>query len=639
MNNITKDKEALLRAALHVPPTSKEHLHRWVQVYLGIDLPNCTVCSEDEEHPPSNSNPMDMLWEMYSAALEGTDPKKTYYLYYAARDTYKSVLASIMEALYLFILRRDCAHLAAIKDQANNVVKYLRDYLRRPILRDFVTSKNEWTVEVYSPVDVKTMSADEVSKLKMSYNRVKIVVATMSGVNSFHSSAIVLDELDLAPAKPVQDALMMASPGKERGELPLISMTSTRKFPFGLVQKSIDEAEKTGLIVRHWNLIDVTEKCPANRHMPEFPKIPIYRDSERLISISEKDWSELPPDEQGRFVKDEGYRGCLERCSIFAACRGRLATKQTSTSPLLKKVTHVQALLEKVELDTAKAQLLCWRPSSEGLIFPRLDASVHMLRPHQIAERVTGEKYSEKMTKAELVSLVSSREVRWYAGMDFGYTHNFVVVVGFRDGNRMYIVDVISQSELDLGQMIDVCNKRLKPYNANVYADTEDPGRIETLRKSGLRMRKWHKIAGSVVGGIEIIRLKLWPAIGKPELYFLAGDEGVQFLFQKMQQFHWKTDGAGRVSDVPDEDGKDENDALRYLVMNVFAPGGSLKVAKEEPVSMTPAQSIQHQKKQVMNQQWQQLIDYSGLGTSDGVEEDVAAPKAKGKKGGFTWEF
>ena len=639
---ITPQNEAVLRQVLHVPPRTKKHLHSWVKIFLGIDLPDCTVCDEDDEHAPSTSNPMSMLWEMYSAALAGNDPTKTYYLYYSSRDSYKSILASIMEALFLFVLRLDCGHMAAVVQQATNVTRYLKNYLKRPILCDFTTSKNERTIEVtrydgpngevISPVEYAALSSGEQKNYRHSYNYIQIVVATLSGTNSLHCEVVCLDELDLAPPQPIQEAQMMVSQGRgnTKARLPLIFMTSTRKFPFGLVQKAIDEADKTGLIVRNWNIIDITEKCPIERHRPDLPRLPIYRSPKIIKAISEQEWEELEEEAKEQYIKDEGYGGCLENCKMFAACRGWLATKQTSTSPLLKTLSYTQGLLRRSDIERAKSQLLCWKPSTEGVIYPHLDRAVHMLTAAQMAQKITGENYDPKMTKEQLVAFMKERELRWYSGWDWGFRHNWAVVIGAKDGNRMFIVEAIAQPELEIGQKLQLCEARVKPYDPVIFPDMSYPSDIKTFRKAGFRMRDWNKGPGSVDSGIEIMRLKLAPAIGEPQLYFLAGDPGIDVLFDQLQHYHYTIDSAGRVTDQADEEDNDLCDACRYLVMNVFAPKGKLVVDKKSETSqLHPAAQGQYQ---VEN--WMQKVIQEQMG-----DTETALPPVQGKKGGFHFNF
>jgi hypothetical protein len=342
--------------------------------------------------------------------------------------------------------------------------------------------------------------------------------------------------------------------------------------------------------------------------------------------------------------------GCLERCKLFAICKTRLATHQKSNSKLLKKISQVQSQFASFSPDMAKAQLLCWKPSTEGLIYPRFNRDIHVITAAQIAEKVTGDEYTRthpRMSKLDLINLLKSREVRWFSGMDFGFTHNFAVVTGFKDGSRMFIIDVISQPELDMGQMIQVCDARFKKGGMDIdpviFADSEDPGRIKTFRRAGYKMREAPKPKGSVVGGIEIVRLKLMPAIGQPELFFLAGDDGVELLVKRIQQYHWETDSAGRITNYPSEEDDDECDALRYLVMNVFAPKGSVKVATEEERNPLALPREQTDEKKLREHHWQQMMQHAGLSGSTSTDPVTGAvdtmPQTKGKRGRFLWDM
>lgn len=66
------------------PCQTKEALHRWIRVFLGLDIPDCIVCEE------STASPMDMIWNVYRAALEG-DADESSQLYFASRDSFKCV--------------------------------------------------------------------------------------------------------------------------------------------------------------------------------------------------------------------------------------------------------------------------------------------------------------------------------------------------------------------------------------------------------------------------------------------------------------------------------------------------------------------------------------------------------------------
>lgn len=645
----TPAEEAEKRKLLFVPLETKDALHDWIELFLGMDIPDSLV---DEE---STISPMGAIWEIYDKCRRNDDPDFNTVLNYASRMSFKTLGASILEVLMVYHLGRSVAHMAAIEGQAKKSQEYVKKFLRRPILREFVVGSNQRKVEVVryqhyqdssclSPKEWGALPQPQQDEYEQISHYIAIVICTMAGANSEHVPFFVVDEVDVV-ANPAAYAESQAIPDTFEGKMPVTLLTSTRKFSFGLVQKEIDRAEESGLKIRHWNILDVTERCPEKRHRPDLPKLPIYRSEETLRALSEKEHASLPEEQQEKYVKDEGFNGCLTNCKLFAVCKGRLATHQLSTSSLLKKVEQTQSQFRKFSPEMAKAQLLCWKPSSEGLVYPRFDRMVHVLTAAQIAEKVYGEPFSQtrkKMTKMELIAMLQTREVQWFAGMDFGYTHNFAVVTGVRDGARMFILDVVSQPELDMGQMIEICNTRIKDWRPKIFADSEDPGRIKTLKRAGFRIEGIDKPKGSVVGGIEVVRLKLWPSVGQPELFFLAEDEGVALLVNRLQQYHWMMDSAGRVTNVPDPDEDDECDALRYLVSSVFAPKGKVTVARQEERNQLAMPREQMDKKKILEHHWNQLMGHAGMTVEEAVlggEPNEPTPKSKGKKGGFFWDM
>lgn len=642
-----QNEQQLKRRILFTPLDTKEALHDWIHVFLGFDIPDCIV---DET---SNSSPMDSIWEVYNRCRLNEEEGFRRILSYASRMSFKTLGASILEVLMLFHLNRSVAHMAAIEGQAKKAQEYVKKFLRLPILREFVVGSNQRKVEIVryvdragniiSPKEWAALTTDlERDAYEQKSNYMAIVICTMAGANSEHVPFMVIDEVDVV-TNPAAYREAQAIPDTFEGMSPVTLLTSTRKVSFGLVQNEIDRADDTGLQIRHWNIIDVTQKCPEKRHRPDLPKLPIYRSDETLRAISEEAHSLLDPKQKEKYVKDEGYSGCLSNCKLFAVCKGRLATHQKSESKLLKRIVDTQAQFAEFSPDMAKAQLLCWKPSTEGLIYPRLDRTVHILTAAQIAERIMGEPYDKKMNKYQLINLLKTREVEWYCGMDPGFTHNFATVVGVRDGANMYIIDAFSYNDHELGEMLEVFETKLKPYDPVIYPDMARTDIIKTLRRHGYKPRHWDKGKGTVLGGIEVMRLKLWPAIGQPQLYFLAEDEGVAHLFNKLSQYHWKRDAVGNLlMEEPDKVDDDECDAIRYMVMNVFAPKGRVTVTKAEERNPLAVPTPKMQDKAVRQYHWEQLMRHSGMEIEEGKavgDDDPDAPKARGKKGGFVWDL
>src|SRR5262245_55157500 len=90
---VKETREAAKRKILFVPCRTKEALHKWIRLFLNLDLPDCIV------DPDSNSSPMDMVWECYSKAMNNDDKGFARVLYYASRDSFKTLGAAILEVL------------------------------------------------------------------------------------------------------------------------------------------------------------------------------------------------------------------------------------------------------------------------------------------------------------------------------------------------------------------------------------------------------------------------------------------------------------------------------------------------------------------------------------------------------------
>jgi hypothetical protein len=211
---MSNDKE--MRKALFTICKSKKELNNWLRYFLDINLPDCTV------DPSSNSNPMDLMWEIYQKALDGKDPDFSELLLYSARSGYKTVFCALLVVIGLLHLRRSSCVLAAIEPQAQMTAKYVGKHFKRPYLRDHLGSKNRREIEAvwYENKAGVVLSPDEWGQLsagKDLYNEKKyvcqILVATMSGVNSPHHPLVILDELDLAPPGPLEEVKLVPDRG------------------------------------------------------------------------------------------------------------------------------------------------------------------------------------------------------------------------------------------------------------------------------------------------------------------------------------------------------------------------------------------------------------------------------------------
>lgn len=438
--------------------------------------------------------------------------------------------------------------------------------------------------------------------------------------NGFLSKNCV-DEVDvIRNPQTYVDAKMIPSERVDRGQFPITVHISTRKSSFGLVQKEIDDAPDTGLVVRHWNILDVTARCPKDRHRPDLPRLPVYVDSSELRTISEAEFEELPAERRTPFQRYEAFAGCLSNCRLFAACRGYLATKQESTALSLKSVAATQLAFRRLggNAQTANCQLLSRKPSSEGLVYPRLDPDVHCLTTAEAFEKLTGQPRS--LSVEEFVrTLVNECGAHVAVGMDFGQSHNFAVTLAVIMKPWCVVFDGFQVAELELEQQIALCKERgVDTWDPDVWPDMAGKVYISSFRRNKFRMRTWKKGAGSLIAGIQILRGKARPTISEPELLFLADSPGAKLVFDQLSKYHFTKDAAGNWTEIPSEEDDDIPDSARYLIMNEFpitaqgikaVPLADEQIVEHEPV-ITPQETFHERQRRY----WEEVASVAGIG-------------------------
>jgi hypothetical protein len=643
LNNETQ----LRRKMLLTPCASKDGLRRWFRFYLGLDFPDTLI------DDTSTGSPMDVFWRVYNAGVT-CDPDFTRrVMMYASRDSFKTLGASALELMAMLHMNRSVVHMAAIEQQACKAQDYVRGFLDRDELSEFVVGNNKRTLAVcwfeHKPTG-NILTLDEWKalggrSLRGQYIRhsyyIKVIVNTPQSANSDHVAFMVVDELDLVRfPKAYHESILIPSTQTYvygRKQPPITLLTSTRKSTGGLVQFELDRAKETGMRVEHWSIFDVTGACPESRHRPDLPKLKVYRSDETLKTITPEEYAALKvadPKKAETYVEAEAFKGCIENCPIFAACRGRLAA-QKSKCKLLKEVDDTIGKFREVSVEMAKAQLLCWKPGNEGAIYATLSRETHMMTPRAMYRAITGEEAPAAMvvTKDMLVQVLRQRGMPCVAGIDFGYTHCFAVVVGWVVGRILYILEAFEIPELEPHQCVEVCDRRIKKWSPLCWPDTAYPAYIKMFRSNGYSCREHTK---DVIGGIEAVRKKLMPASSrKPELYLLDSDNGCDLLAKRILAYKWKMDTAGRPTDVPDDKEDDLDDALRYLVQNTFEKSGRIVVPHTTPDEKQPLPGEPVKVPSVVEQMQAKIAEL--LGTGDGVTSLPSQRKIR--KGGFFCDF
>jgi len=402
--------------------------------------------------------------------------------------------------------------------------------------------------------------------------------------NSEHVPIMFLDEVDVVRDPQAYDEAKMI-PGMERGVYPITVKLSTRKFAFGMMQRELELANTTGEVIKRWNILDVTEKCPPERHEPskDGSKVELYVHKKLpLRSLFESDYQALPEAQKSDWEKVNVHHGCV-KCPLVAVCKGRLADKpdtaKSTKYSLYKPIKSVINNFKKIPPDMAEAQLMCWRPSTKGLIYPRFEPTQqngNLVSISRAWEIVTGDKKDDNVNITEFVAMLHNIGSRFYAGVDWGYTHeSTIVVMAVTASGYSFIIDTYGSPGLEIHEFVEVCANYQEKYGIERwFCDNAAPANVKTLKKR-LKMVSPHvavpDFKKDVLAGIEAIRSQILTSSGSRRLLVLDTPEN-QKIIQGFKVHHFKLDMAGNPTTTPDdEEYADIMDALRYIGQNVFS--------------------------------------------------------------------
>lgn len=608
------------------PLSSAQELKDWIMFYLGLDMPYGHV------DPDSNSSPVEAMWEIYSTIKDNRGETSPGFIMLSAREGYKTLSSSILETLLMVHFQVTIAHMAAIKEQSAKSISYINYFFSKidPLLsaKGWVNrSQNKTKVEYRSP------EGEDVY--------IQVIVATLSGANSAHTNIMFIDEIDVVKDPQAYEEAKLI-PGYAKGMHPVTVKLSTRKFAFGLMQKEIDLAPISGDKILRWNLVDVAERCPPKRHKPDLPKEDRYiAKSLPLRQISVEEFNELPTIEQNKWelIKDV-HAGCKD-CRLLSVCKTRLAARpDKDTGGLYKPIGAVINTFKKTNPDMGEAQLMCWKPSTKGMVYPRFENisdNGNVISLEKAWETLVGPGIRKsKITDIDLLFKMQTLGIRFFAGVDWGYTHDFVIVIfALIPNGEIWIVDCYSQFGLEFADCLNIAIEYRDKYNVERwFCDQAMPANIKSFNKNHMKSPKFTK---DVMGGIEAIRSKIIDGNGRRYLKVLNTPEN-QKVIMAFLKHHFKLGPDGNPTLVPDDTPgvADQADAIRYVGQCLFPVKGPQKVEttwldnKGVPIDPHSPEARERAMQESIheNQMKQEIANrIGGTPTSGGT----------GKKGGFFW--
>lgn len=615
--NLTKEEKDFHCEVLFAPLQSAEGLKDWVRAFLGLELPL------EITDPDSTSSPLDAVWQVYNAFKTNSGDVNPGYILLSCREGMKTVSVAILETLLMLHYQIEIAHAAAIESQSSVGLGYISEFIAK--VQPFMEHAG-WIPDMANKRTIKFKTPQG----KTTY--IKVLICTVKGMNSLHVNALFLDELDLADPKALKQARNIV--GYSKGIFGITVYLSTRKYAFGNMNEAIESAQEKNYKIIKWNILDVTEACPPSRHKPEGPREDRYVAVDLpLRQISKEEFDSMPDPEKPKWsLVEQAYEGCVS-CPLLAVCQKRLADKPaTATGGFYKPIVSVIQKFRDNDPDTAEAELMCWRPGSEGLIYPRFISQVGRgnVTDYKTAYETLMGPTQLFVTELTLLQAMHDAGIQFFAGVDWGYTHDFtIIIMAMIPNGEVWVMDSFAAPGLEMADMIRIAVPYRDKYRVQAwFADPAYPANCKTFTRNQMRCPKFTK---DVMAGIESVRSKITNGIGKRFFKIINRHENRK-LITAMTKHRFVLDGQGNITTEPDNDRgiADLCDALRYIGQNKFPIKGSQKPGS------------------VWSEAEQQMHQLQNPTVTEQMKNEIATRIVEGggtlsnttnRKGSFNWNF
>lgn len=562
-HNYTEEEKIQLRNNLLVPCTSREMFQAWLNIYLNVDLADCTVSRF------SSTNPLDAAYYLYDYAINNVSEEPLKIMFVASRGSQKTLLASCVEMAVMLHDRRSVLHFAAIKEQSRVGYDYLKKFAQMPFIVDLLSTKPTVDELKFSIPNYLNSEEDPIDV------NAKVLSISEGQVQGQHYSMVSVDELlvlQFSKRKAYYDIPGVLSSDYRTGKPSIMIEVSSRKGAYSLVEDKIASAPRTGLMVKSWTVLELTKPCPDSRSGTE-PVI--YHSNPKLgIIQDENQFKDLSDAEKMGFIKVNGFKGCLT-CPIAPVCCTDLK-KQTSKSKALRAIQSVISEYKANSLEWVLSQLFSMQPSSEGLIYSKFSRERHVKTYKEFWELITGEKRQQKPTIHQIVSEMKKRGYRIFAGLDHtgGNAPAAINILALDSLGRIFILETYSESKKDIEDLAVELTRLKTLYEfEKIYADPAAADKNDWLRKKK-KFRVIDSFDRSIESGIEIIRSKLMAASGDISIYLL--DDRTSAMQDEFGKYHYRELSDGTYGTEPEDEHNHAQDALRYILVNLFAKTGHI---------------------------------------------------------------
>jgi intein/homing endonuclease len=428
---------------------------------------------------------------------------------------------------------------------------------------------------------LETFEHDMITAIELLPQKRQVYDFTIEGNHNFFAggllvhNCVVMDELDTLSPEGLQAYKQINGiPVKHRltGAPPVKIGISTRKSAHGLVQQQMDMAVEQGRTIRMWNQIDLTEKCQPSRHGTN--DIVLYVDQSKMRHIPEEEYDKLSDEKKKDFVAYQATDGCA-RCPLFSVCLGDLknqdAEMTAETSTMISTIEDVIGRVKGADTDWVLAELMCLKPSMEGVVFKEFDKARHVVSYDKAWKVLTGMQAETPIDEVTFIQELHRRQIPIYAGVDFGWTApSAVIYVAIDEKDNIYILRVFAITKTNDPTFINFIKSRWHRYYKvqMYYPDIAEGSGVDLMKAAGLPVAS--KIDKSENLGVQLIKRALnVPGTSETKMFIL--EEHTSFFVHEMERYHYEKDAGGNPIDGKFANGHSHSlDGLRYVLTSIM---------------------------------------------------------------------
>lgn len=137
-------------------------------------------------------------------------------------------------------------------------------------------------------------------------------------------------------------------------------------------------------------------------------------------------------------------------------------------------------------------------------------------------------------------------------GLDFGFTDPTALVAVYKNGEHLYIKELMYESNLTTTDIIYRMSQLDIDRTTNIWGDSSQPSTIEEIRRNGFNIKPTKKT--TILYGLDLLKRHYIHIVDSPN------------VLKEFNSYKYKTDKDGKILGVPEDKNNHSVDALRYAV-------------------------------------------------------------------------